>query len=230
MSKLFDSYRGSYGDTVEESIRFSGLKHDFFMEAKAELLKRRFAAEDWLDAAKRPRALDVGCGIGTLHPYVDGLFASLDGCDISAESITRAREENPRVRYRHYTGLRLPYDDGAFDFAFAVCVVHHVPPEDWPEFFRELFRVVRRGGLACVIEHNPLNPGTRLAVLRCPFDDDAVLLRSSRTRELFFSAGFRDVSSEFFLIFPLASAITRNFERAMSGVPIGAQYASFARA
>ena len=37
-------------------------------------------------------------------------------------------------------------------------------------------RVVRPGGLLCIIEHNPFNPLTRLAVVRCEFDRDAVLL------------------------------------------------------
>ena len=52
-------------------------------------------------------------------------------------------------------------------------------------------RVVRPGGLVCVIEHNPLNPLTRsLAVSRCEFDSDAVLLGASTTRKLMAAGGF----------------------------------------
>ncbi|TJW42050.1 MAG: SAM-dependent methyltransferase, partial [Mesorhizobium sp.] len=40
MSELFDGYRSSYGEVVEGSIRFSRLKHDFFLIAKADLLRR----------------------------------------------------------------------------------------------------------------------------------------------------------------------------------------------
>ena len=47
-------------------------------------------------------------------------------------------------------------------------------------FVADMVRVTRPGGLVCVIEHNPLNPLTRLAVNRCPFDADAVLLRSGQ--------------------------------------------------
>jgi hypothetical protein len=50
-------------------------------------------------------------------------------------------------------------------------------------------RVTRPGGLICIIEHNALNLLTRLAVNRCPFDADAVLLRSGQSQELLRGAG-----------------------------------------
>lgn len=230
MAELFDDYRATYQDVVADSIGFSGLKHDFFMQAKADLIERRLLAGGLLEPGKKLRALDVGCGIGTMHPYVGDLFASIDGCDISAESVERARRENPDVRYSAYSGDRLPYADHSFDFAMTVCVVHHVPPPQWPAFFAEMRRVLRPGGLACIIEHNPLNPATRLAVMRCPFDEDAVLLRSATTRLLLANAGFGDVSCEFFCLLPTAGPIARRIERTLSSLPAGAQYACFARA
>jgi SAM-dependent methyltransferase len=230
MAELFDAYRTNYQDVVAGSIGFSGLKHDFFMQAKADLIERRLGAERGLEPGRKLRALDIGCGIGTMHPYVRPLFATIDGCDISGESIERARRDNPDICYRAYGGERLPYDDHAFDFVFTVCVVHHVPPRQWPGFFTEMRRVLAPGGLACVIEHNPLNPATRLAVLRCPFDEDAVLLRSGTLGLLLTNAGFRDVSSEFFCLLPSAGPTARRIERALSGLPAGAQYACFAHA
>lgn len=230
MTELFDAYRASYQDVVAGSIGFSGLKHDFFMQAKADLIERRLSGERGLEPGRKLRALDIGCGIGTMHPFVRSLFATIDGCDISSESIERARRDNPDVRYRAYSGERLPYDDHVFDFVFTVCVVHHVPPQQWPDFFTEMRRVLTPGGLACVIEHNPLNPATRLAVLRCPFDEDAVLLRSGTLGLLLANAGFRDISSEFFCLLPTAGPTARRIERALSGLPAGAQYACFAHA
>ena len=38
MAELFDQYRASYNRTVDDSISFSGLKHDFFLQAKVEPL------------------------------------------------------------------------------------------------------------------------------------------------------------------------------------------------
>jgi hypothetical protein len=84
---------------------------------------------------------------------------------------------------------------------------------------------VRPGGVACIIEHNPYNPLTRLAVFRCPFDRDAVLLSEAQTASLFQEAGFRNILSEHFLLLPSAKPFARKVERALASLPLGAQYA-----
>ncbi|WP_353643948.1 methyltransferase domain-containing protein [Mesorhizobium sp. WSM2239] len=230
MAESFDSYRTAYGKLVEDSISFSGLQHDFFLAAKADLLER-LLADRGLASGNRPvHALDVGCGIGAFHPLLRGRFASLSGCDISGDSIARARHDNSWVDYTVHRAPSLPYKDGRFDLAFAICVVHHVPPAQWPAFLGELKRVVRPGGIACIIEHNPYNPLTRFAVLRCPFDEDAVLLTSRTARRLFYQAGFSEIESEHFLLLPSAKPLARMIEKSFARVPLGAQYACIARA
>ena len=93
--------------------------------------------------------------------------ALLAGVDPSEAMIEAARKANPEADYRVADGTELPFEDGSFDLAFAVCVLHHVAPPDRPAFVAELARVTRPGGLTVVFEHNPLNPLTRLAVRRC---------------------------------------------------------------
>lgn len=230
MANLFDAYRDSYGEAVDGAIRFSGLKHAFFMKAKADLLRRLVIERRLERDGTGVRALDVGCGIGSLHRHLEGAFASLNGCDVSEESIRRAGDDNPGVAYSVCTPVRLPYDDGTFDLAFASCVLHHVPPDGSQDFLREMRRILRPGGIACIIEHNPWNPLTRLAVFRCPFDKDAVLLRAARVEALFRETGLREIRSEHFLLLPRTGSLTRRVERALAGLPLGAQYACSARA
>ena len=196
MTTLFDGYRSDYGNVVEGSVRFSGLKHDFFLQAKVDILRRIIAARGLAGDDRLPRALDVGCGIGALHHFSRLLFEDLSSCDISADSA-----DNPWVDYRAYEAPRLPYDDAAFDLAFAVCVVHHVPPAKWAGFVGEMRRVVRPGRIVCLIEHNPFNPLTKLAVMRCPFDEDAVLLNRWTSGKLLAGAGLKQVESDHFLLF-----------------------------
>ena len=74
--------------------------------------------------------------------------------DTAEEAVARAAQANPAVRYHAYGGARLPYTDGRFDFAFAICVAHHVPPPQRASFVAELGRVVRPGGLVALFEHN----------------------------------------------------------------------------
>lgn len=229
MAELFDAYRDSYKGTVEQSIGFSGLKHDFFLRAKADLLRDLITAEPGLDASNL-RVLDIGCGVGSLHPYLRDVMPRLHGCDISHDSIERARHDNPSVEYATYDAdAALPYAAGSFDLAFAVCVVHHVPPHRWPAFFADMRRVVRPGGLVCIIEHNPLNPLTRLAVLRCPFDEDAVLLGSRKARSLMREAALSKIESRHFLLLPFATRMSRHVEALFASVPLGAQYACVGR-
>ncbi len=177
MSQLFDAYDANYRAVVQSSIDFSGLPHDFFMQAKADLLGKVLRRR--LGVARGGRLLDIGCGIGTLHPYLAGLFDEISGVDVSPPCIAEAAQRCPGNSYA-VAAPGTPLAGGPYDMTLAVCTLHHVPPRDWRAFVAEMARVTRPGGLVCVIEHNPLNPLTRLAVNRCPFDADAVLLRSGR--------------------------------------------------
>jgi ubiquinone/menaquinone biosynthesis C-methylase UbiE len=230
MAVVFDEYRDSYGETVNSAIRFSGLRHDFFLKAKADLLRRVVCERRLAQDGTSVRALDVGCGVGSLHRHLEGAFSRLEGCDVSAEAIPRAREAHPDVAYSVCTSGQLPFDDRTFDLVFTSCVLHHVPPEDWQGFLGEMRRVLRPGGVACVIEHNPWNPLTRLAVLRCPFDKDAVLLRAAQVERLLRETGFTEIRSEHILLLPQAGSMARKIERALSALPLGAQYACSGRA
>jgi len=222
MDKLFDNYDKNFGAVVQSSINFSGLPHSFFTAAKADALRELIASRlHWM---RNPRLLDVGCGVGELHPFLRDMFDQVCGTDVSAASIAEARIRNPEVQYEAYVGETLPYDSATFDLSIAICVLHHVPPPQWVGFLREMRRVVRPGGLVCLIEHNPVNPLTKLAVARCEFDRDAVLLRAGRTRALMAEAGLHDARSHYFLLLPSAAPLARRVERGLRRIALGAQY------
>ncbi len=223
----FDDYRDTYVETVEKSVGFSGLEHSFFQTSKA--LKIEHLVQRHFGAINKVSVLDVGCGVGAAHPYMAHIFNSIHGVDISAESIEQARLDNPAHAYAHYDGLRLPFEDNSFDMTLSVCVLHHVPPEHWANFLAEKARVVRPGGLVCLIEHNPINPATRLSVARCPFDKDAVLLGARKMRRHLIAAGLSNIFTDHFVFFPSNKPLFRTVERAMKRVPLGAQYLAVGR-
>ncbi len=222
MKTAFDAFSKNYGQTVQSSIDFAGLPHDYFMQAKADLLREvvceRFPGERNLSA------LDAGCGVGKLHPLLNGMFSSLTGVDVSLASIEEAQIANRNVSYLAYDGGSLPFATASFDFTFTICVVHHVPVGEWHDYLADLRRVTRPGGCVAIIEHNPFNPGTRIAVARCEFDHDAVLLSARKSRALMREAGFTQVNSRYFLLLPTAAGWARRIERAMRTLPLGAQY------
>jgi SAM-dependent methyltransferase len=222
VSSRFDEYESSYEAEVERSISFSGKDHDFFTRAKVDAivaaLRRQF--ED----PGRLAVLDVGCGIGLTDELISPLVASVTGVDVSTALVAEARKRNPGSSYDVYDGAQLPYADGAFDVALAICVVHHVPPGEWAAFAEELRRVIRPGGLAIIAEHNPYNPLTRRVVSRCAFDDDAVLLSRKRAAELLAAAGLQIAERRDILFFPWSGSAFRLVERLLGAVPLGAQY------
>lgn len=222
MAELFDKYDKNFGAVVQSSIDFSGLPHSFFTAAKADALRELIATR--LNGMNSPHLLDVGCGVGEFHPFIRGMFGRVCGADVSAASIAQAQVSNPEVEYKTYVGATLPYESASFDLSIAICVLHHVPPTQWTSFLREMRRVVRPGGLVCLIEHNPLNPLTRLAVARCEFDRDAVLLRAGQARALMADAGLHDARSHYFLLLPSAAPLARRVERGLQRIPLGAQY------
>ena len=129
-------------------------------------------------------ALDVGCGVGLTDRHLTGQFGSLTGTDVSPGVLETAASDNPGVRYELADRDRLPFEDGEFDLAFAVCVVQVLPPAERPRFVAELARVTRPDGLVVVFEHNPYNPLTRLVVRRCEFGEDARMLRMGEAERL----------------------------------------------
>ena len=227
MPELFDSYRSNYRDVVQSSIDFSGLPHSFFMRAKADLLRELIARRL---GPEKPAMLDVGCGVGSFHPLLRGMIGSLSGIDVSQASIAQARADNHGVDYRAFDGRSFPFGDAGFDLVTAICVLHHVAPAEWAHFMSEMRRVVRPGGLICIIEHNPLNPLTRLAVARCEFDRDAFLLGAGKARKLMAAGGLREIGARYFLLLPWETKSARRVESALSNVPLGAQYAAFGTA
>ncbi|WP_106745528.1 class I SAM-dependent methyltransferase [Yoonia maritima] len=223
MSKQeFNEYHHKYSKTVEDSIRFSGLEHSFFHLSKAHKLKELVSLN--FGVTNRPNLLDVGCGVGALHPYIESTFEKIIGIDVSSASIIEAAKNHPQHSYLHYDGQRLPFDDNTFDMTLAVCVMHHVPKELWENFLAEKSRVTRPGGVVCLIEHNPVNPATRLSVARCPFDADAVLLGARQMRQRLKFASLDSVFSEHFVFFPTNNAPFRALERKLKWLPLGAQY------
>ena len=137
MTELFDGYHANYRDVVQSSIDFSGLPHDFFMRAKADLLRDLIAQR--LDT-ERPGMLDVGCGVGSLHPLLHGIVGSLSGIDVSSASLAQARAANSGIDYREFDGRTFPFEDSSFDLVTAICVMHHIVPAEWTHFIGEMRR------------------------------------------------------------------------------------------
>jgi ubiquinone/menaquinone biosynthesis C-methylase UbiE len=218
----FDAYSKAYDQAVNDSIAFTGLSVDYFTRVKANYLIDLIA--DHFGEPKTVSVLDVGCGVGNYHKLIVDRVGQVTGVDVSESCIDVAKKHNPQVQYQAYEGERLPFADAAFDVAFTVCVMHHVPPAQWPMFTAEMKRVLKPGGMVAVFEHNPLNPLTQRVVSNCVFDKTAVLLRTGKTRELIANAGFHDILVRSIINIPPSGRLLRSLDLALGRLPLGAQY------
>jgi SAM-dependent methyltransferase len=226
----FDHLSSSYEELLRDPIRdrFTGQESEFFHRRKADLIRRFFRRRGL--ATSGLRYLDVGCGKGELLHLLQADFKQTSGCDVSAEMMRQVAQVAGIDTRVQKDPLQIPFGNAEFDLVAAVCVYHHVPPADRRTLTSEIGRVLRPGGIFCMIEHNPLNPVTRLIVSRTPVDSDAILLPAREARSLAAHVGFAPVEQDYFLYFP--QAIYRylgRMEVALAKVPLGGQYAVFSK-
>jgi SAM-dependent methyltransferase len=218
----FDNYVETYRKEVQSSINFIGQDLDFFIELKANIIIK--IASEYFNNPESINILDIGCGIGLTDRHLSGFFKNLHGVDVEEGVIKKAAEHNPGVKYSLYNGLNLPFGDGSLDMVFAINVMHHVSTDRRENFVKEMNRVLKPGGIAAVFEHNPVNPLTRLAVSRCEFDRDAVLIHKKQLRKKFAVSGFNISEEAFILFFPFRGGLFRSIEKLFTWLPLGAQF------
>jgi SAM-dependent methyltransferase len=224
VSAEFDHYARGYSDLLRDPIRdrFAG-NAGFFHERKWEIIR-----EFLLDRRLEPASLswlDVGCGEGDLLKLAGRYFARAAGCDPSIEMIRSCGVIESR---QQPSPSELPFPDRSFDFVTAVCVYHHVHSHDRRLLTDSIRRVLRPGGLFCMIEHNPWNPVTRLIVKRCPVDRDAELLSARDASAVLQSAGIEVLETSYFLYFPRPIfSCMRGAEHRLRRLALGGQFAIF---
>ncbi len=227
MPAEFDEYSNDYEKLVTDPVRtsFGGGNSEFFHRRKMDLLLRFFERRGLTPS--RMSWLDVGCGRGELLKLGRPHFLACSGCDPSSGMLSSA---GLTIEVRPQTSATgIPFDSQAFDLVTAVCVYHHVLPADRLDLTSEIRRVLKPGGMFIMIEHNPLNPVTRLVVSRVPLDRDAQLLSASTARSISSNAGLKPFRTEYFLYFP--KSVYEKIGRIENGLmrfPLGGQYASYA--
>jgi SAM-dependent methyltransferase len=222
----FDEYAASYPRLLEDPLRDRFAADPVFFHQRKWLLIRDFLRRRRLDPGKLSW-LDAGCGRGDLLRLAGPEFREAMGCDPSPEMI---RSAGAQV-YLQPSPCELPFSGNSFDFVTAVCVYHHVHGIDRRRLLTQsIGRVLRPGGLLCLIEHNPYNPVTRRIVRRCVVDRDAELLTARSAAALARSAGLEIIGTDYFLYFPEPLfRLARGLEDLLRKLPLGGQYALLGR-
>lgn len=121
---------------------------------------RRRVAEYLPQRPDRLDLLDLATGTGdqlfTLWQTAPGRWRSLTGTDLSENMLAEARVKSPGrlpaelVTWRTASAQELPYDEASFDVATMSFGIRNVPEPR--RALREIFRVLRPGGRALILE------------------------------------------------------------------------------
>jgi len=216
----FDGYSERYEQLLNESVRITGESGDYFARYKAEFVAERMAPKP------RCRILDYGCGIGLVSAQLKQYLpeARVDGYDPSRLRLDRVK---PSLLSQ---GLFVDSRDDLerdYDIILMANVLHHIEPQWRQELVSSAARLLAQSGKLVIFEHNPANPLTRLAVDRCPFDEDAILLPPRESAKYLLNSNLEDVRRDYIVFFPRVFRWFRPMERALKWVPFGAQYAAY---
>jgi SAM-dependent methyltransferase len=214
----FDQYAESYETALVQSIPAALAEDRYFVEYKIHCIARR------LKGSEPARFLDFGCGIGNSLECIRRQFPNtqLWGYDVSAQSLEVARSRNTFAVQLTRNLTDLPAD--GFDVLLAANVFHHIPLAERLEALEGCKKLIQDKGRIFLFEHNPFNPLTRLVFNRCPYDENAVMLKMREVNSLAEKAGLHILRSGYTLFFPRQLVLLRPLERFLGWFPLGAQY------
>jgi SAM-dependent methyltransferase len=120
-------------------------------ELKGKPLDR--ALLDRLASSVTSPLCDMGCGPGQVGRYLHERGAQVVGVDLSPGLVEYARRLNPGIEFRVGDMRALDFGDDTFGGMAAFYSLIHIPPQDMPQTLRELWRVLRPGGLLLLAFH-----------------------------------------------------------------------------
>jgi SAM-dependent methyltransferase len=226
----FDKFADEYLAAHTENLAITGEDPEYFARYKIEEISRLYRSKRLPNPR---RILDFGCGIGNSVVHLKAAFpqAQVVGLDVSARSLDIARGRFPNAAtYEIYDGAEIKLPQQSYDLIFSSCVFHHIDAAEHLSIFRQLRRLLAANGAMIIFEHNPLNPVSRYIVATCPFDENAVLIPGRDFARTQRKAGFGSVEVAYTGFFPGGLRGLRPLEPFLRGVPLGAQYYTFARA
>lgn len=99
------------------------------------------------------KILDIGCGTGILTRQLKQAMpnANIQGCDINADMIAKAKQSSIDIHYFENVAEELPFGDDHFNLITVAQAVHWF---DRPKFYPEVLRVLKKGGTLALIENN----------------------------------------------------------------------------
>jgi SAM-dependent methyltransferase len=217
----FEEVGDRYGEQLARGLRLTGYPASHFAArriARVSELTTKFGVAVGA-------VLDFGCGAGESLALLRAAFpgARVLGYEPAAQMRDAARTAAAAAGAEVLDADKLSLN-AEVDLVYCNGVFHHIARAERIAAIASLAHALRPGGLACIWENSPLNPGTRLVMARIPFDRDAILLGPQELEVLELSAGLTPVATEFHFVFPRLLSFLEPLESRLRAVPLGGQY------
>lgn len=99
---------------------------------------------------KNSRILDVGCGYGQfIYHALKKEVKRISGIEVSENDLATARKYIRSNKFDSKVGsaIAIPYNESTFDTVVAWEVLEHIPYQTEPQFFKEVYRVLKVNGV-----------------------------------------------------------------------------------
>lgn len=105
------------------------------------------------------KILDLCCGSGQATQVLLQYSPQVTGLDASPLSLARARQNVPQANYIEGWAEKMPFGNQEFDLVHSSAAMHEMMPGQRQEIFREVYRVLKPGGIFTMVDfHRPTNP------------------------------------------------------------------------
>jgi ubiquinone/menaquinone biosynthesis C-methylase UbiE len=105
------------------------------------------------------KILDLCCGSGQATQFLLKYSQNVTGLDASPLSLKRARENFPQAEYVEAFAEDMPLKENEFDIVHTSVALHEMQPEQLRKILREVYRVLKPGGVFVLLDfHQPTNP------------------------------------------------------------------------
>lgn len=158
----YQEYWDRQSETTQAAIcAVDGSVHESTVRQTGEWTAKQVACA--LNLKSTDRILEIGCGVGRVGKELASRCSSWVGSDISPNMLRVAEQRlrdvpNITLQQLERSSFEGIFADGEFDKAYSVAVFCHLDKEDLFLYLRDLYRVIRPGGVIYVETWNLAHP------------------------------------------------------------------------
>jgi ubiquinone/menaquinone biosynthesis C-methylase UbiE len=145
--KLQDEIKQTYDNVATEYGEYA--KHALAQKPLDRKILELFAER----VGSSETVYDIGCGPGTVTRYLKSLGMNIIGIDISAKMVEIARKQNPKIHFEQGDVFNLKLKENTLGSIIAYYLIINFLRVDIPTVSKEMFRVLRQGGILLLTFH-----------------------------------------------------------------------------